>query len=128
MAVACWSSAPLSPILPKVFRPDIVTYEINSIANNIRRPPPVLVGNRDPYKVADALHQRRRGEEIRHPGHRLTKQARVSPGMGAREEVHGDIDHGDGRACRKEVAYHHGDADDCLNFLIVIVSVDYADG
>jgi hypothetical protein len=35
----------------------------------------------------------------------------------AREEVHGDVEHGDGRSGGEEVAHHHGNADYCVRRL-----------
>ena len=90
-------------------------YKVDQVAQDVDWPPAVLVGNGDPDEVSDALHEGRRGEEIRDLGHRGGEEPGVPARVRAGKEVHGDVEHGDGRAGGEKVAHHHGDADDCVH-------------
>ena len=90
-------------------------YKVDQVAQDVDWPPAVLVGDGDPDEVSYALHEGRRGEEIRDLGHRGGEELGVPAGVGAGKEVHGDVEHGDGWSGGEEVAHHHGDADDCVH-------------
>ena len=86
--------------------------KIHGIAQHIRQPPAVLVGDGDPDEVSQTLEQGGGCEEIRNLGHRGVEELRALAGMGTRKKIHGHLNDGDGRAGSQEVAHKHSKADD----------------
>lgn len=96
-----------------------MTYKVDQIAKDISRPATPFVGNRDPEKVSNTLHESTGGEKVRNLGYSFVEELGVSSWMGTNEELHGDVDHGNRGPCRQKVANHHGQADDGRHIVLV---------
>ena len=85
------------------------TGKVDSIADNIDRPPSILVDKWHPDQVTSSLHQSRSREE---ESRLIDGRAETTRLLEIREEFLGCFNDGYGRTCSEKIADHHCETDD----------------
>lgn len=97
-----------TPISRRLGSPD-GTDKVDSIADNIDRPPSILIDKWHPDQITGSLHQSRSREE---ESRLIDGRPQATGLLEIREEFLGCFNDGYGRSCSEKIADHHCETDD----------------